>query len=148
MTLRGFGAALLLAGACALSAALPAAAETSSPDGKWRIYHPQSGQPHMIIEIEQKDGALEGHIVELVDGPKDAVCWSCTGDNHNKPLTGMKIIGDARWDGKGWSGGYLLRPATGMVSPAYYELLPDGKALQMTTGRGPLRVTQKWERVE
>lgn len=146
MTLRGFGAALLLATACAFPA-LPAMADTSSPDGKWRIYHPQSGQPHMIVEIEQKDGTLEGRIIELADGPKDAVCWSCTGDNHNKPLAGMKIIWDARQDGNGWSGP-LLRPATGMVSPAYFELMPGGEALQMTTGRGPLRVTQKWERIE
>ncbi len=148
MTLRGIGTALLLTAACILSLALPAAADTSSAAGKWRIYHPQGGQPHMIVEIEDKSGTLQGKIVELVDGPQDAVCWSCTGENHNKPLVGMKILWDARWDGKGWSGGYLLRPATGMVSPAYYELLPDGKALQMTTGRGPLRVSQKWERVE
>ncbi|ABS64256.1 conserved hypothetical protein [Parvibaculum lavamentivorans DS-1] len=147
MTVRGFGAALLLAGACTFSAVQPAAADTSSPGGKWRIYHPQSGQPHMIIEIEEKGGALEGHIVELADGPKDAVCWSCSGENHNKPLAGMKIIWDARQDGQGWSGA-LLRPATGMVSPAYFELVPGGAALQMTTGRGPLRVTQKWERIE
>ena len=127
---------------------LPAFAGEDSAAGKWRIYHPQSGQPHMIVEIAAKDGVLEGHIVELEDGPKDAVCWSCTGENHNKPLAGMKIVWDAKWDGSGWSGGYLLRPATGMVSPARFDLESDGKALQMTTGRGPLRVAQRWERIE
>lgn len=149
MTIRNSAAALLLAFAFAFTAGAPAmAADAPSAAGKWRIYHPQSGEPHMIVEIEDKSGTLEGKIVKLEDGPQDAVCWSCQGENHNKPLVGMKILWDAKWDGKGWSGGYLMRPATGMVSPAYYELLPDGKALQMTTGRGPLRVAQKWERVE
>ncbi|MEP0708735.1 MAG: DUF2147 domain-containing protein [Parvibaculum sp.] len=141
------GAAAVLLTASALFA-LPALAGPDSAAGKWRIYHPQSGQPHMIVEIEAEDGVLEGHIVELEDGPKDAVCWSCAGENHNKPLAGMKIVWDAKWDGSGWSGGYLLRPATGMVSPARFDLESDNKALKMTTGRGPLRVTQRWERIE
>ncbi|MEQ8378639.1 DUF2147 domain-containing protein [Parvibaculum sp.] len=141
------GAADVLLTASALFA-LPALAGPDSAAGKWRIYHPQSGQPHMIVEIEAEDGVLEGHIVELEDGPKDAVCWSCAGENHNKPLAGMKIVWDAKWDGSGWSGGYLLRPATGMVSPARFDLESDNKALKMTTGRGPLRVTQRWERIE
>src|SRR5690606_38248735 len=148
MTFRNFAiAALALLGSFVLQT-LPALAGPDSAAGKWRIHHPQSGEPHMIVEIAAKDGVLEGHIVELADGPKDAVCWSCERENHSRRLTGMKIVWDATWDGSGWGGGYLLRPATGMVSPARFDLESDGKALKMTTGRGPLRVTQRWERIE
>ncbi|PKQ07024.1 MAG: hypothetical protein CVT72_04680 [Alphaproteobacteria bacterium HGW-Alphaproteobacteria-11] len=145
MKLRNFGAALLLAALAALPAG---AGDVTSPNGQWRIYHPQSGEPHMIVRMDEKDGMLEGHIVELAEGPKDQVCWNCTGENQNKPLAGLKFVWGAKWDGKGRGGGYLLRPATGTVSPAYFELAMGGKALQMTTGRGPLRVTQKWERTD
>lgn len=127
--------------------ALPASAGSLSPEGTWRVHHPVTSEPYMIIEIEESNGEIEGHIVKLADGPEDAICWSCIGDLKNKPLTGMKILESAQFDGKGWNG-VLMRPATGMVAPAYFEVEPDGAALHMTTGRGPLRVDQRWERID
>lgn len=137
----------LFSGAAALFAH-PAIADSGSAAGKWMIHHPLSGEPLMIVEIEEKDGALEGHIVKLAEGPEDAICWSCTGENRNKPLAGIKFLSGFRPDAMGWSGGFLLRPATGTVSPARLELVDGGRALLMTTGRGPLRVDQKWERID
>lgn len=144
-TLARLAAALL---AAATLFALPALADNSGATGKWLVHHPASGEPLMIVEIEEKDGALEGHIVKLAEGPEDAICWSCTGENRNKPLAGMKFLAGFHPDAGGWSGGFLLRPATGTVSPARLDLVDGGKALQMTTGRGPLRVEQKWERID
>ncbi|MAU60125.1 MAG: hypothetical protein CMI62_05265 [Parvibaculum sp.] len=143
-------AALAAAALLALPAltASPASAASGSAEGKWLIHHPASGEPLMIVEIEEENGALEGHIVKLADGPEDAICWSCTGENRNKPLAGMKFLSGFRPDAQGWSGGFLLRPATGTISPARLGLVDGGKALQMTTGRGPLRVDQKWERID
>ena len=148
-TFRSFllGAATAAFGAAALFS-LPALAGEGMAAGKWMIHHPLSGAPLMIVEIEDKGGELEGHIVKLADGPEDAICWSCTGENRNKPLAGMKFLSGFRPDAQGWSGGFLMRPATGTVSPATLVLVDGGKALQMTTGRGPLRVDQKWERID
>lgn len=142
-----------LAGAAALFvlpalSSLPAMAENGSATGKWMVHHPLSGEPLMIVEIEEENGALEGTVIGLADGPEDAICWSCTGEAKNKPLKGLKFLSGFRPDAKGWSGGFLLRPATGTVSPARLDLVMQGKALQMTTGRGPLQVNQKWERID
>lgn len=140
-------AVALFSGAAAI-VAHPALADSGSAAGRWMIHHPLSGESLMIVEIEEKDGALEGYIVKLASGPEDAICWSCTGENRNKPLAGMKFLSGFRPDAMGWSGGFLLRPATGTVSPARLSLVDGGKALLMTTGRGPLRVDQKWERID
>lgn len=144
MKFRLFGAALLLAATFALPST---ATDATSPAGQWRIYHPLTSEPYMIVEIEVENGEIEGHIVELADGPKDAICWSCIGEHKNKPLAGMEFIKNGKWDGRGWTA-VMMRPATGMVAPAYFVLEPGGQALHMTTGRGPLQVDQRWQRVE
>lgn len=144
--LKTAGALAGLAMATAL-VALPASAGSTSPEGTWRIYHPVTSEPFMILKIEENNGEIEGHIVKLADGPEDAICWSCIGDLKNKPLAGMKILEGGKFDGKGWNG-VLMRPATGMVAPAYFEVEPDGNAIHMAAGRGPLRVDQRWERIE
>ncbi|MBX3491935.1 MAG: DUF2147 domain-containing protein [Parvibaculum sp.] len=143
MTFRILGAALLFSAALAL----PASADTSSPAGQWRIYHPLTNEPFMIVEIEVENSELEGQIVGLADGPRDAICWSCIGENRNKPLAGMEFIKNGKWDGRGWTA-VMMRPATGMVSPAYFALEADGEVLHMTTGRGPLQVDQRWQRIK
>ena len=64
MTMRSFGTALLLTAALAL----PAAADTSSPIGKWRTFHPDTGAPNTIVEIAETGDTLEGTVVELLAG--------------------------------------------------------------------------------
>lgn len=133
--------------AAAAFAAPAAQADNTSPAGKWRIYHPVTSEPYMIVEIEEKNGELSGHIVGLADGPADAICWSCIGENKNKPLAGMEFIKDGKWNGQGWAA-LMMRPATGMVAPAFFQLEPGGEAIHMTTGRGPLQVDQRWQRID
>ena len=145
-----FGRLVKLVGAAIVASAFAAAAaqaDSASPAGKWRIYHPVTSEPYMVVEIEEKNGELSGHIVGLADGPADAICWSCIGENKNKPLAGMEFIKEGKWNGQGWMA-VMMRPATGMVSPAFFRLEQDGRALHMTTGRGPLQVDQRWQRVE
>lgn len=133
--------------AAAAFAAPAARADDTSPAGKWRIYHPVTSEPYMIVEIEESNGELTGHILGLADGPDDAICWSCIGENKNKPLAGMEFIKNGKWTGQGWAA-VMMRPATGMVAPALFRLEPGGKALHMTTGRGPLQIDQRWQRID
>jgi len=109
--------------------------------GTWRMLHPQTGAAHMIIEIADKNGELEGRIAELADGPADAVCWNCVGERKNQPLAGMVILWDVTPVSGGWNA-VILRPATGMINSARIELENGGKALKIISGRGPLRVAQ------
>ena len=63
MNLNGLAATLLLSAALAL----PAAADTSSPLGKWRTFDPDTGTAKTVVEIAETGGKLEGTIIELLD---------------------------------------------------------------------------------
>lgn len=143
MTLRDFTAALLLAAAFAM----PAAADTSSPLGKWRTFDPDSGAPKTVVEITDVNGSLEGKIVELLDD-SETVCSECSGDRKNQPLIGMVVLWGLTKDGDEWSGGTILRPANGKTADASLELADNGTKLEVTGKKGLMSRTQTWERVE
>lgn len=143
MTLRGLAATLLLTAAFAT----PAAADTSSPVGKWRTFDPDTGAPKTIVEITDANGALEGKIVELLDDG-ETVCSQCDGDRKNQPLLGMVILWDVKPKGDEWSGGTILRPANGKTANASAKLLDGGQKLEVTGSKGIMSRSQTWERVE
>ncbi len=143
MTLRGLAATLLLTAAFAM----PAAADTSSPVGKWRTFDPDTGAPKTIVEITDANGTLEGKIVELLDDG-ETVCSQCDGDRKNQPLLGMIILWDVQPKGSEWSGGTILRPANGKTANASAKLLDGGQKLEVTGSKGIMSRSQTWERVE
>ncbi|MEQ8267929.1 MAG: DUF2147 domain-containing protein [Parvibaculum sp.] len=143
MTLKIWTAALLLAAAFAL----PAAADTSSPLGKWRTFDPDSGAAKTVVEITETNGTLEGKIVELLD-QSETVCTECDGERKNQPLLGMVILWGLTQDGDEWSGGTILRPANGKTANASLELSDNGAKLEVTGKKGPMSRSQTWERVE
>lgn len=147
MTLYSF--AKFVATAClALSFASAAAADTSSPVGKWRTFHPDSGAPNTIIEITQTGGKLEGTIVELLAGATETNCAKCEGERKDQPLVGMVILWDLTPERGGWGGGTILRPATGGTANASVKLADGGQKLDVKGSRGIASRTQTWERVE
>lgn len=143
MTLKIWTAALLLSAAFAL----PAAADTSSPLGKWRTFDPDSGAAKTVVEITETNGTLEGKIVELLD-QSETVCTECDGERKNQPLLGMVILWGLTQDGDEWSGGTILRPANGKTANASLELVDNGAKLEVTGKKGPMSRSQTWERVE
>ncbi|MEX0840592.1 MAG: DUF2147 domain-containing protein [Parvibaculum sp.] len=143
MTPRAWTTALLLAAALAL----PAAADTSSPLGKWRTFDPDTGAPKTVVEIAEANGTLEGTVVELLDDG-ETVCSKCDGNKKNQPLVGLVILWGLTPDGDEWSGGTILRPANGKTADASIELADGGAKLDVTGRKGFMSKTQTWERVE
>ncbi|PKQ09239.1 MAG: DUF2147 domain-containing protein [Alphaproteobacteria bacterium HGW-Alphaproteobacteria-12] len=137
------GAAMLLS----IALALPVAAGTVSPTGKWRTFDPETGALKNIVEIAEANGTMEGTIVELLD-KSETVCTNCKGERKSQPLVGMVILWGLTPDGDAWSGGTILRPANGMTANAKIELQDGGRKLEMTGSRGFMSRSQTWERVE
>lgn len=144
MTLRAIGTALLLS----TTLAFPAWADTSSPIGKWRTFHPDSGVANTVVEIAEANGKLKGTIVELLAGATETNCAKCEGERKDQPLVGMVILWDLTPERDGWGGGTILRPATGGTANASIKLADGGQKLDVKGSRGIASRTQTWERVE
>jgi len=144
MTLRAIGTALLLSTALVF----PAWADTSSPIGKWRTFHPDTGAPNTIVEIAEANGKLEGTIVELLAGATETNCAKCEGERKDQSLVGMVILWDLTPERGGWGGGTILRPATGGTANASVKLADGGQKLDVKGSRGIASRTQTWERAE
>jgi uncharacterized protein (DUF2147 family) len=87
-----------------------------SPVGLWRTFDDGDGRAASLVQIEEKNGLLEGYVVNLLPRPGqivDAKCDKCKGENKNKPIAGMKILWDMRRDGDEFSGGKIFDPDSG-----------------------------------
>ncbi|MDP2125066.1 MAG: DUF2147 domain-containing protein, partial [Parvibaculum sp.] len=145
---RARGSAVLaLAMGFLISAAGAAAADTASPVGQWRTFHPDTGAANTIVEIAETGGTLEGTIVELLAGATETNCAKCDGTRKNQPLVGMVILWDLKPESGGWGGGTILRPATGGTANASVKLTDGGQKLDVKGSRGMMSRTQTWERV-
>jgi uncharacterized protein (DUF2147 family) len=144
MTPRTIGTALLFS---TVALTLPATADMTSPVGKWRTFHPDSGAPQSIVEIAVKNGTFEGTIVELLAGSTETHCAKCEGARKNQPLVGMTILWDLKAENGGWGGGTILRPATGGTANASIKLTAGGQKIDVKGSRGVASRTQTWERI-
>ena len=121
--------------------------------GVWKTIDDKTNQPSSLIKIEEVNGLLEGIIIKTVPAPGVTplvYCNLCKGDNKDKPIIGMKIMGDLKKDAVGvWSGGKILDPKEG----EYYKVklaTEDGKKMDV---RGYIGVpllgrTQVWYKAE
>lgn len=93
-----------------------AAFSEESPVGVWRTYDDHDGLPASLIQIDEKNGLLEGHVLEILERPgkkKNPVCENCEGENKNQPIVGMKVIWDMKPDGGEFTGGKIFDPESG-----------------------------------
>ena len=87
-----------------------------SPVGLWRTYDDGDGRAASLVQLEEKNGLLEGRVVKLLERPGhkvDAKCDKCEGENKDMPITGMKILWDMRRDGDEFVGGKIIDPNLG-----------------------------------
>jgi uncharacterized protein (DUF2147 family) len=128
------------------------AVDMSSPVGKWKTIDDATGQPKSLVEIIEKDGMLEGKIVELFRAPtedQNPLCKECEGDKKDQPIKGMVIMSALKKERQKWTGGKILDPKTGKVYNCYLKLVESGKKLEMRGFIGGISLlgrTQIWER--
>jgi uncharacterized protein (DUF2147 family) len=118
--------------------------------GKWKTIDDRNGVEKAIVEIYEKEGLLQGKVVEILEeGKKNAKCEKCDGARRNKPILGMKIIEDASEHSEGiWKGKTLFDPEQAMTFRCKIWLNPHNPDELMVRGYlAFIYRTQKWIRI-
>lgn len=119
--------------------------------GKWKTIDDRNGVEKAIIEIYEKEGLLQGKVVEILEeGKKNAKCEKCDGERKDKPILGMKIIEDAKEHPEGiWKGKTLFDPEQAMTFRCRIWLNPHNPDELMVRGYlAFIYRTQKWIRIK
>lgn len=120
--------------------------------GKWTTIDDESGKKKSIVELYKYKEQLYGKITYLYprEGREaDPVCKKCSDDRKNKPLLGLQIVRNLKWDGEEWEGGTIVDPENGKVYTVKIWLdESDSDKLNVRGYIGPFFRTQKWVRVK
>jgi uncharacterized protein (DUF2147 family) len=113
------------------------AAAQADINGLWQEYDDDTGKVDALIRISKKaDNTYEGVIEKLVDQPgvaSETECSHCTGELHNRPMLGLRILwGMKRHDKLHYEDGQVLDPDDGKIYHCSIRLSEDGKTLQVT----------------
>jgi uncharacterized protein (DUF2147 family) len=105
--------------------------------GLWQEYDDDTGKIDALIRVIKKpDNSYEGVIEKVIQEPgvaSDPLCTHCTGDLHNRPLLGLRILwGMKRHDKLHYEDGEILDPDDGKTYHCSIRLAEDGKSLQVT----------------
>lgn len=127
---------------------MAAMAQVAQIVGDWTTVDDKSGKQFSVVNIyKASDGLYYGKITQLLEGPKDAVCTECEGEDHNKPMQGMVIIRGMKEVNGELREGKVLDPNNGKF---YYAriYLEDGNLILRGSldKRGLLGRNQTWVR--
>lgn len=120
--------------------------------GKWTTIDDNTGKKKSIVELYKVDSKLYGKITYLYprEGREENPKWTkCTDDRKDKPLVGLQIVRNLKWDGDEWYGGTIVDPENGKVYNVKIWLNPDNPDKLNVRGYiGPFFRTQEWIREE
>ena len=122
--------------------------------GLWKQYD-DSGTLSSLIRISERSSGLYDGVVEHIfpdpGEPADPVCKNCTGELHNKPVLGMRIIfGIKHKDANTFDVGKIIDPDNGKTYRCRIELALDGSKIKVNGSIGPawLGRMEVWQRAE
>ena len=118
--------------------------------GQWKTVDDETGEEKSIVEIYEENGKVYGKIIEIFDPEKrDLPCKFCKGDDHNKPVLGLKIIKDMVKSGNAYKKGTITNPEDGKVYECRLKLDEDNSnKLQVRGYVAFFYRTQYWIRVQ
>lgn len=134
----------------ALMAPVVSAAQVS-PAGLWKTIDDETGKARSLVRIKVVDGVLTGSVERILDpGKANAVCEACVDDLKNKPIVGMMIIREMRFDDDQFEGGTILDPNNGKSYKCIIWLDGDGQKLNVRgyIGLPLLGRSQVWFRAD
>jgi uncharacterized protein (DUF2147 family) len=127
----------------------------ASPVGLWKTVDEATDQATGIVRITERDGALFGEIVEVLDpqARPGATCGRCVDERKDAPIVGLTIIRNVAAGGSTqgpWDGGDILDPKDGKIYKVRLELADGGRKLEVRgyIGTPMFGRTQVWHRVE
>jgi len=105
--------------------------------GLWQEYDDDTGKVDALIRITKRsDNSYEGvveKIVEQAGVASENTCSHCTGELHNHPMLGLRILWDMkRKDKLHYEGGQILDPDDGKTYKCRIQLTEDEKTMQVT----------------
>lgn len=127
-------------------------AQYMTPVGTWQTVSDRSGKPSGVVKIWEQNGVLYGRVLQIYaqDGnhPNDR-CIHCGGADYNKPIKGMIVIWNMRYQDGQWRGGEILDPKTGKIYHCEMDLAQGGMELHVRgyIGFALLGRTQIWNRM-
>jgi uncharacterized protein (DUF2147 family) len=124
-------------------------AQSSTPEGLWRTFDDKTGRERGLVRIREEQGEFVGTIIGTVDPAEAAqTCDRCEGARQGKPIIGLTVLTQLRWDGDIWDGGRILEPETGSVYRCSMRLADGGRKLIVRgyLGISLLGRTQTWLR--
>ena len=119
--------------------------------GIWKTIDEKTNQPSSLIRLEEKNGELNGTVIELIPTPGEPLithCRLCKGERKDKPIVGMVIMNGLKKEKAGyWSGGEILDPEEGDIYKVKIAT-DDGKTLKVRgyIGISLIGRTQVWVR--
>lgn len=118
--------------------------------GKWTTIDDKTGKEKSTVELYKYESQLYGKITYLFpregreENPK---CTLCTDDRKDKPLVGLQIVRNLKWDGETWYGGTIVDPENGKSYKVKMWITKDAPDKLNVRGYiGPFYRTQTWIR--
>jgi len=124
-----------------------AAADRTTPVGKWKTIDDSSHKAKSIVEIWEHRGKLYGKIIKLITEPgedPDPKCDKCKGDKKDKKVIGMVIVEGLSREGDEWKGGSILDPDNGKTYKCKMSLEKGKLKVRGFIGVSLLGRTQYW----
>ena len=118
--------------------------------GIWKTIDDITGKARSLVQIYEKDGKLNGRILEIYlmdyEG-EDPICISCEGEKKNQKIVGMNILGGFKKVGNKWISGDILDPGNGKIYDSILWMT-NNETLNVRGYWGPFFRTQVWKRVD
>jgi uncharacterized protein (DUF2147 family) len=133
--------------AISLVSGLAAAADRTTPVGKWKTIDDSTKEAKAIVELWEHNGKLYGKIVKLfrkAGEDQDPKCDKCKGDKKDKKVIGMVIVEGLSKDGDEWKGGSILDPDNGKTYKCKMSLEKGKLKVRGFIGVSMLGRTQYW----
>ena len=83
-----------------------------SVEGTWKILN-KKGAVESHVKVYEENGYLYAQCIKLLDAAVLHHCKKCKGADKDKPLEGMLLFKDCKFDGTKWSDGQILDPKRG-----------------------------------
>lgn len=117
--------------------------------GKWVTFD-ENGMERTVVEIYEEEDRVYGKIIEILDSAdKEVLCEKCDSDDHNRPILGLMIIKNLKFDGTYYRNGSILSPEKGKRYKCRLSIEKDDpNVLEVRSYIAFMHETQFWRRLE
>ncbi len=126
------------------------AADLASPTGLWKTIDDKTGKPRGLIRIYEQNGLFFGKVEKGLapELEKSPTCNACKDDRKDKPMIGLVIMRNMKFEAGEYRNGDILDPDNGSVYRCKFRLTDGGTKLQLRgfLGFSLLGRTQIWLR--